>query len=281
MERKILGLSQLRKGPNKGRYGGLLQPFRDALKLFSKETLSPLPANQFQFFLGPVLALILVLLTLLFFPLYEININLGLGFLFVYIMLSLNVFPVAIGGWASNSKYALLGAIRGIAQTVSYEVGFAVIVLFFLYLRASLSFRTLIALNTFWRKPLIFIPLIGIVFISIMAETNRTPFDFAEGESELVSGFNIEYGAVGFALISISEYARILLLSLLFPVIFLSPSTSTLRLYLLVSGVVYVWIWFRATFPRFRYDKLIALAWLVYLPSRLLLLILSAWLTGL
>merc|ERR1719402_5645 len=160
----------------------------------------------------------------------------------------INVFPVIIRGWSSNRKYALIGRLRGIAQTVSYEVRFALILLFFL------------------RKLIIFIPIVIIFLISSLAETNRTPFDFAEGESELVSGFNIEYGSVGFAFIFIAEYASILLLRLVIGFFLFGSSSNTLVLYIVSTSIVFVWVWVRTTFPRYRYDKLINLACKTYLP---------------
>lgn len=275
LERKILGLSQSRKGPNKVGIGGVVQPFRDAIKLFSKEVVTPWESNPKQFFFAPVIALTIVLLTYLFYPFNEVNVNIRLGALFLYIIIRINVFPVIIRGWSSNSKYALVGRLRGIAQTVSYEVRFALVLLFFLGLTATINILSVLSLNNFWRKLLMFIPIVIIFFISSLAETNRTPFDFAEGESELVSGFNVEYGSVGFAFIFMAEYARILLLSILISLFLIVSSTNSGILVIIVTRVVFLWVWVRTTFPRYRYDKLINLAWKVYLPIRLSILIYS------
>ena len=199
--------------------------------------------------------------------------SMRISLIFVYIILRINVYPVLFSGWASNRKYALLGRLRSVAQTVSYEVRLALILIFFLTLRISLRIFIIIKLNYFWYKFFIFIPIVGIWLISCVAETNRTPFDFAEGESELVSGFNIEYGRVGFALIFIAEYASIIFIRIIFRVIFFSFRTNNLYLYIFVSLLVIVWIWIRTTFPRYRYDKLINLAWKIYLPIVLLILV--------
>ena len=198
--------------------------------------------------------------------------SMRISLIFVYIILRINVYPVLFSGWASNRKYALLGRLRSVAQTVSYEVRLALILIFFLTLRISLRIFIIIKLNYFWYKFFIFIPIVGIWLISCVAETNRTPFDFAEGESELVSGFNIEYGRVGFALIFIAEYASIIFIRIIFRVIFFSFRTNNLYLYIFVSLLVIVWIWIRTTFPCYRYDKFINLAWKIYLPIVLFLL---------
>ena len=272
LERKILGLRQLRKGPNKVSVLGLLQPFRDAIKLFSKELLLPLMSNQKQFLVGPFMALGLVITVFIAIPFHESLFNIRIGFIFIYIVLSLNVFPIIIRGWASNSKYALIGRARAIAQTISYEVRFAVLIIFVLIL--SLGIRTSIILlsNNWWSNVLLFAPLAGIIFISSLAETNRTPFDFAEGESELVSGFNIEYGGVGFAIIFIAEYARILFIRCVISFMFLSGRLGLRYVYIFITRLVGAWVWARTTFPRFRYDKLMSLTWKAFLPISILIL---------
>lgn len=265
LERKILGLRQLRKGPHKVSLVGVLQPFRDAIKLFSKEVFIPYITNTKQFIVSPILSLLIVLRVYMSFPLTENRFCLRIGIIFVYIIIRINVYPLIVRGWSSNRKYALIGRIRGIAQTVSYEVIFALALLFFLFLSFSLNLVLVSKINSIWFKALIFIPVAAIIFISSVAETNRTPFDFAEGESELVSGFNVEYGRVIFALIFMAEYARILFIRILFSVFFIRR-TNNLIFYISTTGLVFLWVWFRATYPRHRYDKLINLAWKVYLP---------------
>jgi len=265
LERKILGLRQLRKGPHKVRLIGILQPFRDAIKLFSKEVFIPYTANTKQFIISPVLSLLIVLRVFMSFPLLENNFCLRIGVIFLYMVIRINVYPLVVRGWSSNRKYALIGRIRGIAQTVSYEVMFALALLFFLFLSFSLNLALLSKINSLWLKSLVFLPVVAIIFISSVAETNRTPFDFAEGESELVSGFNVEYGRVIFAIIFIAEYARILFMRILLSVLFFR-ATNSLVAYLITTSLVFLWVWFRATYPRHRYDKLMNLAWKVYLP---------------
>ena len=265
LERKILGLRQLRKGPHKVRLIGILQPFRDAIKLFSKEVFIPYTANTKQFIISPILSLLIVLRVFMSFPLLENNFCLRIRVIFLYMVIRINVYPLVVRGWSSNRKYALIGRIRGIAQTVSYEVMFALALLFFLFLSFSLNLALLSKINSLWLKSLVFLPVVAIIFISSVAETNRTPFDFAEGESELVSGFNVEYGRVMFAIIFIAEYARILFMRILLSVLFFR-ATNSLVAYLITTSLVFLWVWFRATYPRHRYDKLMNLAWKVYLP---------------
>ena len=274
-ERKILGYSQIRKGPNKVSYIGLLQPFNDAIKLFSKEVVLPNLSNNFKFFISPILRLILVLITFYSFPFYEINFSLRLSIIFIYIILRINIYPLLFSGWSSNRKYALLGRLRSVAQTISYEVRLALILIFYIIFCFSLSILILFKINFFFFKILFFLPITGIWLISCIAETNRTPFDFAEGESELVSGFNIEYGRVIFALIFISEYARIIFMSIMFRIFFLSYRTNSILIYFYSTLIIIIWIWVRTTLPRYRYDKLINLAWKIYLPIVLLILIFS------
>ena len=252
---------------------GLLQPFNDAIKLFSKEVVIPNISNNIQFFLAPILALIIVLIVFFSFPFFEINISISMSLIFVYIILRINVYPVLFSGWSSNRKYALLGRLRSVAQTISYEVRLALILIFYLSISASLRIIMIIKLNFFWSKIFMFLPIIGIWLISCIAETNRTPFDFAEGESELVSGFNIEYGSVMFALIFMAEYASIIFIRIIFSIFFISYRTNRFILYIFSTIMIRVWIWVRTTLPRYRYDKLINLAWKIYLPMVLTILI--------
>ena len=266
LERKILGYRQLRKGPNKVRIGGLAQPFNDAIKLFSKEIVLPSTSNLNQYLISPLCALVIVLITFISIPLKELIMSIRISILFIYIIISINIYPVLISGWASNSKYALIGALRAVAQTVSYEVRLAIILIFYLRLSDRIMLIHIMELNIYWNKIVLFLPIVIIWLVSCVAETNRTPFDFAEGESELVSGFNVEYGRLGFALIFIAEYARIFFLSLVFATLFIRSTYLGLSVYIWSILLVRVWIWARSTFPRYRYDKLMNLAWKIYLP---------------
>ena len=269
LERKILGYSQLRKGPNKVSIIGIAQPFNDAIKLFTKEIVYPKLSNIFQYLISPFCGLIIVLITCILIPFKEIILPLRITIIFIYIIIRMNIYPVLISGWASNRKYALIGALRAVAQTVSYEVCLALILLFYLALTGRISLLIIILSNSVWNKIIILIPIAGIWLVSCLAETNRTPFDFAEGESELVSGFNIEYGRLGFALIFIAEYARIFLIGLIFSFIFVTSRCINLWTYFFSTLLVRFWVWVRTTFPRYRYDKLIRLAWKIYLPLTL------------
>lgn len=174
-----------------------------------------------------------------------------------------------MAGWSSNRNYARIGALRGISQTVSYEVRFALILLVLLITGRGLSVRIMMRERRYWVKPLLFIPLVGLWLLTCLAETNRTPFDFAEGESELVSGFNIEYGRVGFALVFIAEYASIYFMSVLFTVVFITTSIINISLIVVRTILVFFWVWIRTTLPRYRYDILINLAWVSILPISL------------
>ncbi len=274
LERKGLGYFQLRKGPNKVGLIGLPQPLADAAKLFTKELTKPTLANQAPYLGAPALSLTLSLLIWQIYPLTNTRNLFNWGVLFFFCVSSLNVYGTLLAGWASNSKYALLGAVRAIAQTISYEVSLALILLSVLFISGIFDVAKITS-STSWVWPFILIlPLSLIWFISCVAETNRAPFDFAEGESELVSGFNVEYRGGTFALIFIAEYAAILVISILTAALFFGGTYFTLIntdtiLALKTFLFAFIFIWFRATLPRFRYDLLMALAWKTFLPFAL------------
>nr|YP_009176753.1 NADH dehydrogenase subunit 1 [Anopheles minimus]ALJ02468.1 NADH dehydrogenase subunit 1 [Anopheles minimus] len=269
LERKVLGYIQIRKGPNKVGFNGLLQPFSDAVKLFTKEQTYPLLSNYISYYFSPVFSLFLSLLIWMCIPylikLYSFN----LGVLFFLCCTSLGVYTVMIAGWSSNSNYALLGGLRAVAQTISYEVSLALILLSFIFLVGNYNFLNFYIYQDYVWFIIFCFPL-GLVWLaSCLAETNRTPFDFAEGESELVSGFNVEYSSGGFALIFLAEYSSILFMSMLFVVIFLGSDIYSFMFFLKLTFISFIFIWVRGTLPRFRYDKLMYLAWKSFLPLSL------------
>ena len=272
IERKILGLAQYRKGPWKVSLGGFLQPIADAVKLFLKEITLPIARNSVIFLGSPALSILLALLLWHLYPLPSSQINLEVRGLTLLVLLSLGRYPLFLRGWSSNRKYGIIGSLRGIAQTISYEISLALILFSTIAYLGELQVLRFVRLNL--RAPLIVLtPLLGLLwFISCVAETNRTPFDFSEGESELVSGFNIEYGAMGFTLIFIAEYSIIIFFRILSSTIFLYSFANNLGLPLLIVFLGGVWIWLRATYPRYRYDKLINIAWKGILPLSLVLI---------
>jgi len=270
LERKVLGYIQVRKGPNKVGYIGIFQSFRDAVKLLVKEQITPSYANIILFYLSPIISLFLMLLLWSVIPLNLSSVLYNLGGLFFFCCTRFGVYRLIGRGWSSNSNYAIIGAIRGVAQTISYEVRIALIFLRIIFLVGGLSFRYFsINQETLWFF-LLFFPLFICWFVSSLAETNRTPFDFAEGESELVSGFNIEYGRGGFVLLFLSEYGSIIFISYLLVLLFFGGLDNSLLLFN-IKGIVFsfIFIWVRGTLPRYRYDKLMYLAWKIYLPVSL------------
>lgn len=269
LERKILGYSQLRKGPNKVSVSGILQPISDAIKLFLKQSISPFRSNKIPFYLIPCIRLFLALRLWILYP-FPINpLNYKYCILIFLCISSINVYSTLLAGWTRNSKYSLIGALRGRAQTVSYEVSIALILICPLII--IISFNT----NNLNQYTLLFSSLSVVFFIwliTLLAETNRTPFDLAEGESELVSGFNTEYGSGSFALIFIAEYINILFISLLSAYIFFYtpfqsyPLINQILILTATTTLAIFFIWARTSFPRIRYDQLITLCWKVFLP---------------
>lgn len=269
LERKRLRYIQLRKGPNKVSLMGVCQPFCDAIKLFTKEFIYPLSSNYLIYYFSPVISLFLSLFIWLRFPFIIKLISFKIRILFIFCCLRLGVYPLIVAGWSSNSIYALLGRLRAVAQTISYEVRLIFIFLCFIFLHLSLNLIEFSLFQIYSWFFFICIPLRFIIIISFLAETNRSPFDFAEGESELVSGFNIEYGRGGFALIFLAEYARILFIRIIFSVLFLGGYRFYLIFFFKLFFISFFYIWVRAAYPRFRYDKLIYLTWKSYLPVSL------------
>nr|ALO81705.1 NADH dehydrogenase subunit 1 [Phyllochaetopterus sp. AW-2015] len=273
LERKILGYAQLRKGPNKTNLAGLPQPLADALKLFQKERISPSQSNKTPYILAPMFSLLLALLTWLLYSPPSPTLYFSFGVFFFLALSSLNVYGTLISGWSSNSKYALLGALRAVAQTISYEVSMTLVILLPLIMATSLNLSHFASPQSFSPFILIILPFTSLWFITALAETNRTPFDFAEGESELVSGFNVEYSATSFAFIFMAEYINILFLSFLTAILFLggAPTSGLLAIFLWTKTIfiAFLFLWTRATLPRMRYDLLMDLTWKSFLPTTL------------
>nr|YP_010625933.1 NADH dehydrogenase subunit 1 [Inocellia sinensis]WBK02679.1 NADH dehydrogenase subunit 1 [Inocellia sinensis] len=273
LERKVLGYIQIRKGPNKVGFMGLLQPFSDAIKLFSKEQTFPIYSNYLMYYFSPILSFLLAMIVWLVMPYYFMMINFNLGILFMLCCLSMGVYGLMIAGWSSNSMYSLLGGLRAVAQTISYEISLALILMSFILLMLSFNFLNFLKYQYFSWMLIISLPLMLMWLATMLAETNRTPFDFAEGESELVSGFNVEYSSGGFALIFLAEYLSILFMSMLFVMIFMGGYKMSMLFYLKMLFISFFFLWVRGTLPRFRYDKLMYLAWKCYLPFSINILI--------
>nr|BAM48819.1 NADH dehydrogenase subunit 1 [Rana sakuraii] len=278
IERKILGYMQHRKGPNVVGPFGLFQPIADGVKLFTKEPIRPSTASQILFMLAPTLALTIALVMWTPLPLPIPHSDLNLSILFILAISSLAVYTILGSGWASNSKYALIGALRAVAQTISYEITLALIILSAIFLVGSFTLSSFSVSQELTWFILPIWPLFLMWFVSTLAETNRAPFDLTEGESELVSGFNVEYAGGPFALFFLAEYANILMMNTLSAIMFLGSHMlllilSTLTLMTKASLLSLCFLWIRASYPRFRYDQLMHLVWKSFLPITLALLI--------
>nr|QXP99787.1 NADH dehydrogenase subunit 1 [Phlaeoba angustidorsis] len=269
LERSVLGYIQIRKGPNKVGFLGIPQPFSDAIKLVSKEQPFPLMSNYLIYYFSPVFNLMISLAVWVVFPYLTYMCSFSYSFLYFLCCTSLGVYTVMIAGWSSNSSYSLLGSLRSVAQTISYEVSLALILLSLIILIGSFNIFGFMYYQFYCWFIVISFPLFLSCLASCLAETNRTPFDFAEGESELVSGFNIEYGAGGFTLIFLAEYTSIIFMSMLLTLIFLGGDFYSFMFFIKLSIMSFIFIWVRGTLPRFRYDKLMYLAWKSFLPLSL------------
>jgi NADH-quinone oxidoreductase subunit H len=289
-ERKVIAAMQLRKGPNVVGPFGLLQPLADGLKLFCKETVLPSGANKIVFLAAPMITFILGLVAWAVIPFDEgvVLANINVGILYLFAISSLGVYGIIMAGWASNSVYPFLGALRSAAQMVSYEVSIGFVIITVLLCVGSLNLSDVVtAQKTVWFCiPLL--PMFVIFFISGLAETNRAPFDLPEAEAELVSGYNVEYSSMTFALFFLGEYANMILMSAMTVILFLGGWLPPVNIApfnwipgpiwfgLKIAFVLFCFLWVRATFPRYRYDQLMRLGWKVFLPFSLLWVVVTA-----
>ena len=284
VERKVIAAIHLRRGPNVVGPYGLLQPIADGLKLFFKETIIPSSANKAVFVIAPMLTFVLALVAWAVIPVGEglVIANINVGILYLFAISSLGVYGILMAGWASNSKYAFLGAIRSAAQMVSYEVSMGFIIITVLLIAGSLNLSDIVRAQkeTMWFVVPLF-PMAVIFFVSTLAETNRHPFDLPEAEAELVSGYNVEYSAMTFALFFLGEYANMILMTGMTTILFLggwlppfdiAPFNwipGPIWFAFKMAFLLFIFLWVRATFPRYRYDQLMRLGWKVFLPISL------------
>lgn len=297
-ERKVIGYIQVRIGPNRVGVKGLLQPIADLVKLITKEIIIPTRSNKYLFIVAPLFALVPSLAGWAVVPFQEgvVLANINAGILYIFAMSSLGVYGVLIAGWASNSKYAMFGALRSTAQTVSYEIAMGFALVGVLLAANSMNLTDIVnsqkgGILHWWFLPLF--PLFLVFWIAGIAETNRAPFDLAEGESEIVAGFHVEYSGIGFALFFLSEYASMILISVMLSIMFLGGWMSPFDgipvledIFFVVPGFVwllvkisfflFVYLWVRATFPRYRYDQLMRLGWKVLIPVTIVWVIVTA-----
>lgn len=286
-ERKVLAAIQLRKGPNVVGPFGLLQPFADAIKMVMKETIIPTGSNRALFLMAPMLTFGLAVIAWAVIPVNDgwAVANINVGILYLFAISSLGVYGIIIAGWASNSKYAFLGALRSAAQMVSYEVSIGFVMVSVLLCVGSLNLNDIVLAQRHVWFCLPLLPMFVVFFISGLAETNRSPFDLPEGESEIVAGFFVEYSAMAFALFFLGEYTNMILMSAMTTILFLGgwlgpfglwPAIGPIWFILKVCLCLFVFIWVRGTFPRYRYDQLMRLGWKVFLPFSLFWLVLTA-----
>ncbi len=297
-ERKVIGYMQVRIGPNRVGFFGLLQPFADLLKLLCKEIVIPNKSNRYLFVIAPVLALVPAAVSWSIIPFAEgmVLADINAGVLFVFAMSSLGVYGMLIAGWSSNSKYAMIGALRSAAQTISYEIAMGFALVGVLMAAGSMNLQQVVLAQQGGAWHWFFIPLLPlfmVFWISGIAETNRAPFDLAEGESEIVAGFHVEYSGISFAIFFLSEYMSMILISALLVIFFMGGWLSPFQgvpvleqalawvpgifwFFMKISFFLFVYLWIRATFPRYRYDQLMRLGWKVLIPTTLVWIMVTA-----
>ena len=289
-ERKVIGAMQLRKGPNVVGPFGLLQPIADGIKLLTKETIFPDNSSKFLFILSPVLTFALALLAWAVIPVdYKIVLSdINVGLMYIFAISSLGIYGIIVAGWSSNSRYAFLGSLRSAAQMISYEVSIGLIIISVLLSSGSLNLTDIVMSQQNLWYVIPHFPMFVIFFISTLAETNRAPFDLPEAESELVAGYNVEYSSMSFGLFFLGEYGNMILMSSMSTILFLGgwlpPFESQyldlfpgyLWFLLKVVALLFVFLWVRATLPRYRYDQLMTLGWKLFLPLSLLWIIITS-----
>nr|URX56597.1 NADH dehydrogenase subunit 1 [Pennella sp. (in: crustaceans)] len=272
MERKVLGYIQYRKGPNKVSLVGFLQPFLDAVKLFTKESMMLMVSNYFIYYFSPFLCLSLAVMLWVLFPIKEMMSFIQASWVCLMMIMSVSIYPLLLMGWSSNCRYSYLGAIRGVSQVISYEVVLSMLVFLLMFLSGSILLDGTMNFSMHI-SVVVWMPFIIMLWLmSCLAETNRSPFDFSEGESELVSGFNTEYGGGGFSMIFMAEYMNIIFLSCLVCILF--STSMSLSFYLMSMGLVFTWLWARGTYPRHRYDLLMNLCWKSVMPTLIFFVVL-------
>nr|AHA52523.1 NADH dehydrogenase subunit 1 [Eumacrocentrus sp. QL-2013] len=265
-ERKIMGYYHNRKGPNKIGISGLIQPFSDALKLLFKEFFYPLKSNFMFYFISPMIMLILSLSLWLIYPFFSNLLMFNLNILFFLSIISMGVYGLMISGWSSNSMFSMIGSIRSIAQSISYEIILSISILIILMIINTFNLNIMIMYNKYIWLSFLFFPIMLILLISMLAEINRTPFDLAEGESELVSGFNIEYSSGKFILIFLSEYSNLMFMMFLLNLMFFYCKLIYLQFYINILILIFFITWIRMTYPRIRYDKMMFICGFYFLP---------------
>ncbi len=289
-ERKVIGAMQLRKGPNVVGPFGLLQPIADGIKLLTKETIFPEKSSKFLFILSPILTFALALIAWAVIPIdYKIVLSdINVGLMYIFAISSLGIYGIIVAGWSSNSRYAFLGSLRSAAQMISYEVSIGLIIISVLLSSGSLNLSNIVLSQKDLWYVVPHFPMFVIFFISTLAETNRAPFDLPEAESELVAGYNVEYSSMSFGLFFLGEYGNMILMSSMSTILFLGGWLPPFESYLFTHIPGYVWflskvvfllfifLWVRATLPRYRYDQLMTLGWKLFLPLSLVWIIITS-----